>query len=152
MNHLRQNPIIYLFALLSFLSLGCQVGSVLPANTAAIRDDEAVIAAAVATVSAQTSSADSFAPPQTTEIVTADLENRFIEIYNRVNPAVVHIFVFDGDGFLLGTGSGFVIDQTGNIVTNNHVVIDGDEFEIVFASGERRLATLMGTDVDSLYR
>jgi S1-C subfamily serine protease len=50
---------------------------------------------------------------------------------------------------LLGTGSGFVFDQAGNVVTNNHVVADGREYEVVFASGERRLATLRGADVDS---
>jgi 2-alkenal reductase len=62
---------------------------------------------------------------------------------------VVHIFVFDDDNIFLGTGSGFVIDQAGHIVTNNHVVADGDEFEVVFANGERSLASLSGTDVDS---
>lgn len=140
MKLLRQNPILYLL-LLAFTGLGCQLSSALPLELAATTPPTAQPAPETA-VSLN-------APPQTTEVVTADLENRFIEIYNRVNPAVVHIFVFDNDGFLLGTGSGFVIDQTGNIVTNNHVVADGREFEVVFASGERRRADLKGADVDS---
>lgn len=148
MKQLRQNPIFVVLVLVTFISLGCQAATLLPTTTSSI-DDEAVVAAAVATVSAQAEVVNINAPAQATEVVTADLEDKFIEIYNRVNPAVVHIFVFDDDGLFLGTGSGFVIDKNGNIVTNNHVVADGDEFEVVFASGERSLASLSGTDVDS---
>ncbi len=43
-------------------------------------------------------------------------------------------------------GSGFVISESGFIVTNNHVIEDADEIEIEFFSGERLPATLVGTD------
>ena len=148
MKQLRHNPIFVILILVTFISLGCQAATLLPAAKGSM-NDEAVVAAAVATVSAQAEVVNINSLAQTTEVVTADLENKFIDIYNRVNPAVVHIFVFDNDGVFLGTGSGFVIDPNGNIVTNNHVVADGDEFEIVFASGARSRATLQGTDVDS---
>jgi 2-alkenal reductase len=49
----------------------------------------------------------------------------------------------------IGSGSGFVYSQDGYIVTNNHVVDGGQEYEVVFADGERRAAELVGTDVDS---
>ncbi|MBK7896079.1 MAG: trypsin-like peptidase domain-containing protein [Anaerolineaceae bacterium] len=145
MKQLRHNPIIAIFALMLFVSLGCQASTILPATSA---NDDAVVAAAVATISAQESITPINAPAQNRELTTADLEDRFIEIYNRVNPAVVHIFVFNDENFL-GTGSGFVIDTEGNIVTNNHVVADGNEYEVVFASGERSRATLQGADVNS---
>jgi S1-C subfamily serine protease len=45
-----------------------------------------------------------------------------------------------------GAGSGFFIDDQGHIVTNNHVVADGDEFEVVLADGTSQAATLVGTD------
>jgi 2-alkenal reductase len=48
-----------------------------------------------------------------------------------------------------GTGSGFVIDTDGHIVSNNHVVTQADALEVVFPSGERRSAEVIGTDVDS---
>jgi 2-alkenal reductase len=149
MKQLRQTPIFTIIALLSFLSLSCQAATLLPTANSGSLNDEDVVASAVATVSSQADVVSISEPAQTTEVVSSDLESQFINIYNRVNPAVVHIFVFDGDGFLLGTGSGFVIDQAGNIVTNNHVVADGAEFEIVFASGERKRASLIGADVDS---
>ena len=149
MKKLHQHPLFVIIALITFISLGCQATTLLPTSNGNSVDEETVVAAAVATVTAQDEVLNISAPAQTTEVVTADLENRFIEIYTRVNPAVVHIFVFDDGGIFLGTGSGFVIDQNGNIVTNNHVVADGDEFEVVFSSGERSLASLIGTDVDS---
>ncbi len=148
MKQLRLNPFFVIFAIFTFISLGCQAATLLPATNSNIEDEE-VVAAAVATVSAQADVVNVNAPAQNTEVVTTDLENKFIEVYNHVNPAVVHIFVFDSNDIFLGTGSGFVIDQAGNIVTNNHVVADGSEFEVVFASGERSRANLKGTDVDS---
>jgi 2-alkenal reductase len=82
----------------------------------------------------------------------ASLQDALIDVYLRANPAVVHIFVFDeieGTALPLGTGSGFVFDEEGHIVTNNHVIAEGDKFEIVFSDGSRREAALVGTDVDS---
>ena len=152
MKRYHQNPIFIILTLILFVSLGCQAATLLPTEGnpgADAVDDEAIVAAAVATVSAQASVVDINNSSAAANIVTADLESKFIEIYNRVNPAVVHIFVFDGDGLFLSTGSGFIIDGDGNIVTNNHVVADGSEFEVVFASGERSLAHLQGADVDS---
>jgi 2-alkenal reductase len=50
---------------------------------------------------------------------------------------------------LLGQGSGFVIDDLGHIVTNQHVVQDANEIEVDFPSGMKAWATLIGTDPDS---
>jgi 2-alkenal reductase len=80
-----------------------------------------------------------------------DLEERLISLYNRVNPSVVHILVYvdEDESFPLGSGSGFVFDSEGRIVTNNHVVEDGQSFEILFSDGSRRIADIIGRDVDS---
>ncbi len=43
-------------------------------------------------------------------------------------------------------GSGFVIDSSGLVVTNNHVIDDADEIEVVFDDGTRIPAELKGTD------
>jgi len=45
-----------------------------------------------------------------------------------------------------GQGTGFVIDQAGHILTNNHVIAEADNIEVGF-SGEKSLgATLVGRD------
>jgi S1-C subfamily serine protease len=46
-------------------------------------------------------------------------------------------------------GSGFVWDEEGHIVTNNHVVGKADEIEVTFADGVAVPAELVGTDPDS---
>ncbi|AYD01442.1 Do family serine endopeptidase [Neorhizobium sp. NCHU2750] len=43
-------------------------------------------------------------------------------------------------------GSGFVIDPSGYVVTNNHVIEGADDIEVVFANGTKLKATLIGTD------
>jgi 2-alkenal reductase len=64
---------------------------------------------------------------------------------------VVHILVYTNrnDFGPLGSGSGFIFDDKGRIVTNNHVVTGGQDFEVIFADGSRRWAETVGTDVDS---
>lgn len=46
-------------------------------------------------------------------------------------------------------GSGFVWDQNGHIVTNNHVVAGADKIEVTFSDGTIVPATLVGADPDS---
>ncbi len=46
-------------------------------------------------------------------------------------------------------GSGFVWDQSGHIVTNNHVVSGADKIEVTFSDGTIVPATLVGADPDS---
>jgi len=43
-------------------------------------------------------------------------------------------------------GSGFVIDPTGYIVTNNNVIEGADDIEVNFANGSKLKAKLIGTD------
>ena len=45
-----------------------------------------------------------------------------------------------------GTGSGFVYDDKGHIVTNNHVVEGADKIVVQFYDGEEMEATVVGTD------
>jgi len=46
-------------------------------------------------------------------------------------------------------GSGFVIDPSGLVVTNNHVIADAEEINVVFNDGARLKAELVGRDVKS---
>jgi S1-C subfamily serine protease len=98
------------------------------------------------------------APPPTPVperlIIEADAEELLlINLYERANPAVVNISVaadlFSDDPIDFGTGSGFVIDKEGHIVTNNHVVADADEMRVTFADGSVVMAALVARDQDS---
>jgi 2-alkenal reductase len=121
---------------------------------------EALVESVVATVIARTPELETPPTPAPvtttadTQLLTIDrtLQDQLIDIYQHINPSVVHIFVFDeieDTSLPLGTGSGFIYDDLGHIVTNNHVVTEGESFEVVFADGTRRKAELVGADVDS---
>ena len=71
------------------------------------------------------------------------LEDRLIQLYAQANPSVVYIIAEP-----LGSGSGFVYDDQGRIVTNDHVIEGARSLEVVFANGERRAANVVGKDVD----
>jgi serine protease Do len=45
-----------------------------------------------------------------------------------------------------GTGSGFVYDNRGHILTNNHVVESADKITVAFHDGTEATATVVGTD------
>jgi len=64
-----------------------------------------------------------------------------VDVAKRVLPATVMIQVGRA------TGSGFLIDQEGRIVTNNHVVAgaaDGSKIRVVYSDGRRGNAVLVG--------
>ncbi len=52
-------------------------------------------------------------------------------------------------GVAEGTGSGFVYDDKGHIVTNNHVVEGADKIVVEFSDGEQVVAKVVGTDPKS---
>lgn len=149
----QRNPIFVLFAFVLLLSLACQAATN-PENIlsgASQVDNEALVAEAVATIEAQLAEDAQISAinNQPTQIeISSDLEERLIDIYGRVNPSVVHIFVFD-DAETIGSGSGFVFDTEGHVVTNNHVIEGGTALEVVFPDGQRRLAEVVGKDPDS---
>ena len=74
-------------------------------------------------------------------------EQLLADTYNTVIDSVVNISVATGGG--AGTGSGFVIDTDGHIVTNNHVVENGTFILVTFADGTEAKAELIGRDPDA---
>ncbi len=73
-------------------------------------------------------------------------ERVLINIYQRVNPSVVFIATGNGPGGRGGSGSGFVIDKRGHIVTNNHVVAGATQLQVTFSDGTVLEATTVGRD------
>jgi len=85
----------------------------------------------------------------------AEYERTAIDIFNRVSPSVVQV-VGRAGGSTVGSpegeggggvqsGTGFIWDQAGNIVTNNHVVEGTSALAVKLASGEATRAEVVGT-------
>lgn len=82
-----------------------------------------------------------------------ELERRVSEVYRTASPAVVNITTqvrsFDwlrGRTMEEGSGSGFLYDDRGHIVTNFHVIESAAELQVTFADGEVRGARPVGSD------
>jgi len=81
----------------------------------------------------------------------------FTQIYERVSPSVVSISVIarsPGSGFAMeqtrvAGGTGFVLDNSGHIMTNHHVVEGALEVEVSFFDGTLAAADVIGLDPDS---
>lgn len=80
-------------------------------------------------------------------------ERRIMDVYRQVSPSVVTVTttVLQPSFFFEpipaeGTGSGFVIDGDGRIVTNFHVVEGARRVEVTFADGTSARADVVGVD------
>ncbi|WP_291856059.1 trypsin-like peptidase domain-containing protein [Bradyrhizobium sp.] len=83
----------------------------------------------------------------------SDAERANIELFERVSPSVVQVavrsgsaipFMQDEGGAASGSGTGFVWDNNGHVVTNNHVIQGGRDVAVRFASGEVARAEIIG--------
>jgi S1-C subfamily serine protease len=84
----------------------------------------------------------------------AEIERTTTEIFRTASPAVVHIttlvtaagpFSLDVQQIPQGTGSGFVWDKDGHIVTNHHVISGASGAVIVLADGSNWQGRLVGS-------
>lgn len=80
-------------------------------------------------------------------------EARRVAIYEQVAPAVVNITtqVLRTDFFWgampeEGSGSGFLWDDAGHVVTNYHVIEDAEEISVSFGDDVNLTATIVGSD------
>jgi S1-C subfamily serine protease len=81
----------------------------------------------------------------------SEAEREIIQIFERVSPSVVQVAAqsaanplseeSEGGG---ASGTGFVWDNDGHVVTNNHVVENANQLAVRFASGEVARAEVVG--------
>jgi S1-C subfamily serine protease len=116
-------------------------------NAAPAVDTDVIVEAVLARLETQLAQEQSATLPvlyDNTTTTDGTLEDALVAVYQRANPSVVYIVVSPN-----ASGSGFVYDEAGYIVTNHHVAQAGSDYEVVFSNGARRRAELVGSDADS---
>ncbi|MFW5794413.1 MAG: trypsin-like peptidase domain-containing protein [Bacillota bacterium] len=87
------------------------------------------------------------------EVINDAIQNRIYEVVEIANKSVVGVEAYTGgDGVALGSGVIYKHDESLGkyyIITNNHVIEDGDNFKIRFEDETSVEATLLHVDVDS---
>jgi S1-C subfamily serine protease len=148
------------------VSVGLVVGVLAAVGVIGNDNDKTTSAVATATATPEGSTSSS---PGATATVAATPTN-VSQIYQRVSPGVVYVQSVNtngggsGGGLLGGqggggqgggtesaaTGSGFVYDDQGHIVTNDHVVEGFNQYSVRVGSDQAQIpATLVGTDPSS---
>ncbi len=94
-------------------------------------------------------------PPEILAASDAD-EQINIRVYANVNRGVVNITtaatsvgLFGDESTTGGSGSGFVFDAEGHILTNNHVLEGADSVQVTLHDGTTREARVVGTDASN---
>ncbi len=95
-------------------------------------------------------------PSGVTDPATATDEQNNIEIYRTLSPGVVNVhstsYARDFFGFVEpqeGSGSGSIIDQNGDILTNYHVIEGAQKLAVSFGGQKNYAAKVVGGDPDT---
>ncbi len=115
------------------------------------------ITATTPIVTTPTVAAPTATPPNPLALIDAAgldfAERRIVSVYDRVSPSVVSITtqVMRQDFFFNvvpeeGSGSGFVLDKEGHILTNYHVIEGAEKIEVAFGDQLSAPADVVGYD------
>src|SRR5262245_45745902 len=76
-------------------------------------------------------------------------EQATIQLFKKVSPSVVHVTSQNTEDSTQGTGTGFVWDDQGRIVTNYHVIQNADQAVVVLPDHSSWRASLVGASPDN---
>ena len=144
---------ILIIALVVILLVTACAGDEEPAPDIDVQIREAVATAVAALTPASPASTPTTPSPDGLILGPVAPEEVVQKVYQQVSASVVHVTstIYALDAFMnlapqQGTGSGFIWDKEGRIVTNNHVVEDADRLEVILADGTTVPAELLGRD------
>jgi len=146
------NALVALMVLLIGFFVGTGVATVLYAEETGGRAGEVKARQEQIEQQQATADANAIALTSGTELTT----NFVTRVYEEAGPAVVYITTrTQGFDFFLrptiqeGTGSGFILDKDGHILTNYHVIQNADAITVVLASGKEVSASVVGSDIST---
>jgi 2-alkenal reductase len=136
---------------------GLVLSQVVPPAMAGVAVGAREVANRVATLGAQPAAAQ-LAPPQAAQIQFNQVS--WPDIVEKVGPAVVTVVSENGTPRMPRTfglpmqpvqpsqavGSGVIVDERGYVVTNNHVIAEGQNYQVILSDGKKVPARLVGRD------
>lgn len=70
----------------------------------------------------------------------------FASVAKEITNTVVTISSLGATGYRISSGSGVIVSTDGYIITNHHVIEDGQRFEVIFSNKRTLSARLVGAD------
>ena len=153
--HRRQPVRWQRFAWIGVIAFALLVGGLF--GSVLLRNQPAEAMPALPALMAASSSAQRV---QLGDVSLFDDQQALADLYSQVGASVVNIQVTsrgaqgfspfgmpgDEDGLLRSQGSGFIFDDQGHIVTNNHVVEDAESVLVIFSNGMWAKADVVASD------
>jgi putative serine protease PepD len=99
----------------------------------------ALVLAGCSMTTASTTSSSAVTPAVEVSPSALALQQQFVQVVKQVGPSVVLIQTSQG------LGSGIILDASGNVVTNAHVVQGASSFQVTLADGKQYPAQLVGS-------
>jgi 2-alkenal reductase len=92
---------------------------------------------------------------QSLVISQTDIQTTITQVVDRVKSSVVTVVGISSGGFsFFGgmseqevSGSGFIISESGYVITNRHVIEDASEIRVILADGSELPATVVSSDI-----
>jgi S1-C subfamily serine protease len=140
--------ILFLLATIALSAMACNLSGLSALVTEPTSAPAAATPTPIVVVATPTPLPAGQSQPPVAQAPATDVEEQLvIDVYARVSPAVVCITAPQRFGECIG--SGFVIDQQGHIVTNNHVAQAANELLVTLADEHTVPAEVVGTDPGS---
>lgn len=136
---MHRRKLLFSFAFIALLLVSC---SLTPDISSFINPTPTVTAVLI-----NESTPTSIQPSITITGDISQMDAVLINLYKRASPGIVSLVVTNNEGMV--TGSGFVFDKVGHIVTNYHVIENATLVEVDFPSGLKVDANIIGKDLDS---
>jgi S1-C subfamily serine protease len=149
-SHAQRGLVMLTAAVVLFFGAACSLAGALSMAAPALP----VVPTATPAPSATLAGVAAASPTVDAELALLEAEDRLVsDLYMRVSPSVVHITsqvvtmdFFWGAMPSEGTGSGFIIDRDGHVLTNYHVVEGAESVEVILSDETQAAATIVGAD------